>query len=175
MNSSYRVRIEYGIRERPKVWVEEPKLRRRKPEERIPHTFADDCPCLFHSDFRSDLPLATTIVPWLCYWLFFYESWLVVIQEKAIGPPDGPHTGCTAAAAFVQCRPRLGKRPHRATPTLAIWFASNRRWRGSTLAAMDQAELRGPARIARMRGRWNHAGAKSRAAAAARCVCPSFP
>lgn len=71
------MRIEYGIRERPKVWVEEPKLRRRKPEERIPHTFADDCPCLFHSDFRSDLPLATTIVPWLCYWLFFYESWLV--------------------------------------------------------------------------------------------------
>lgn len=90
INSSYRVRIEYAIPGRPRVWVEEPKLRRRTIEERIPHTFADDCPCLFRSDYRSDIPLATTIVPWLYYWLFFYESWLVTGVWQGGGAHPGP-------------------------------------------------------------------------------------
>ena len=90
MNASYRVRIEYGIPEKPKVWVEEPKLRRRKPEERIPHTFTDDRPCLFRTDFRSDMSLATTIVPWLFYWLFFYESWLVTGEWQGGGVHPAP-------------------------------------------------------------------------------------
>lgn len=76
MSASYRVRIEYHVPEQPKVWIEEPELRRRKLEERIPHTFADDRPCLCRADFRPDMLLARTIVPWLCLWLFFYESWL---------------------------------------------------------------------------------------------------
>ena len=75
LNERYRVRIEYRIRRRPQAWVESPKLVRRKEEERIPHTFADDRPCLFKRDFCSDMWLARTIVPWLQLWLFFYETW----------------------------------------------------------------------------------------------------
>lgn len=90
MNASYRVRIEYAIPNRPRVWVEEPKLRRRKPEQRIPHSFADDRPCIFHTDFQSDMPLATTIVPWLWYWLFFYESWLVTGEWQGGGVHPAP-------------------------------------------------------------------------------------
>ncbi len=90
LNENYRVRIEYGIPGTPKVWVEEPKLRRRAPDERIPHTFSDDRPCLFLMDFRADMPLATTIVPWLCYWLFFYESWLVTGEWQGGGVHPTP-------------------------------------------------------------------------------------
>lgn len=77
LNERYRVRIEYRTRKRPQVWVESPKLVRRKDDERIPHTFSDDRPCLFKHEFRSDEWLARTIVPWLELWLFFYETWRV--------------------------------------------------------------------------------------------------
>jgi hypothetical protein len=46
--------------------------------ERIPHTYAPDRPCLFHTasrDWRSDMKIANTIVPWLSLWLFHYEVW----------------------------------------------------------------------------------------------------
>ncbi len=77
LSERYRVRLEYRTRQRPQVWVESPKLLRRKQNERIPHTFADDRPCLFRFSFHSDMWLARTIVPWLEMWLFFYEAWRV--------------------------------------------------------------------------------------------------
>lgn len=85
MNMAYRVRIEYSVPGKPKVWVEEPKLQRRTADESIPHAFDDERPCLFHMDFRSDMPIATTIVPWLMLWLFFYESWLVTGEWQGGG------------------------------------------------------------------------------------------
>lgn len=77
LSHTYRVRVEYQCGRRPQVWIESPALLRRKPDERIPHTFADDRPCLFKHDFRSDQVLARTIIPWLAMWLFFYEAWRV--------------------------------------------------------------------------------------------------
>lgn len=74
----YRVRIEYRAKESPKVYVEDPPLRRRSPEERIPHTYEQSRPCLFlpgAGEWRSDKYIAMTIVPWLSEWLFYYEVW----------------------------------------------------------------------------------------------------
>lgn len=85
INAAYRVRIEYTTRKRPHVFVEEPKLRRRQAEERIPYTFSDDEPCLYFDEFRSDLRLAVTIVPWLCCWLVFYECWRVTGEWQGGG------------------------------------------------------------------------------------------
>ncbi len=98
----YRVRIEYRVGYWPKAWVEEPKLRRRQPDEPIPHTYDDDLPCLFYTrsnEWTSDKAIAMTIVPWLLQWLFFYEAWLftgvwqgggIHPQRKAVEPPMAP-------------------------------------------------------------------------------------
>jgi hypothetical protein len=67
------------VGESPKVYVDRPKLRRQTPEEPIPHTFADDRPCLFYPDgneWSAKSPIALTIVPWLMEWLVYYEAWL---------------------------------------------------------------------------------------------------
>lgn len=79
LNAVYRVRIEYTPGFWPKVWVEEPILRSRSAEERIPHVYSGPRPCLFYpktQEWRSDRCIAATIVPWLMLWLFYYEIWL---------------------------------------------------------------------------------------------------
>jgi hypothetical protein len=85
ISGKYRTRIEYVTRLKPKVWIESPTLERRNPDERIPHTFADDRPCLFKEDFRSDMQIAQTIVPWLSLWLVFYESWRITGEWQGGG------------------------------------------------------------------------------------------
>jgi hypothetical protein len=79
LNSSYRVRIEYRMGNAPQVWVEEPQLEQRNPDEPIPHTYPGNRPCLYlpgNNEWSSDKYIADTIVPWLSLWLFFYEGWL---------------------------------------------------------------------------------------------------
>ena len=85
ISGEYRARIEYAMPFKPKVWIESPALKRRNADERIPHTYADDRPCLFKQDFRSDMQIAMTIVPWLSLWLVFYESWRVTGEWQGGG------------------------------------------------------------------------------------------
>lgn len=78
VNRAYKVRVEYRAKEAPRVFVDDPPLRRRKPDERIPHTYDEDRPCLFlprSGEWRSDKFVARTIIPWLSEWLFYYEVW----------------------------------------------------------------------------------------------------
>jgi hypothetical protein len=89
MSRAYRVRLEYQVKHRPQVFVEDPPLERRSPDERIPHTFSDEQPCLFRQDFRSDQLIARTVVPWLLLWLVFYESWHVTGEWQGGGEHPG--------------------------------------------------------------------------------------
>jgi hypothetical protein len=78
LNRRYRVRIEYRAKSPPTLVVEDPPLRRRQPDEKIPHTYEEDRPCVYlpsTGEWRSDKYIAHTIVPWLSTWLFFYEVW----------------------------------------------------------------------------------------------------
>lgn len=77
LNNEYLVRITYEFRGTPRVEIEEPKLRHRNPDERIPHTYSGDEPCTFRPqvDWRSDVSLAF-VVPWVSLWLLSYETWL---------------------------------------------------------------------------------------------------
>ena len=80
MNRTFRVRVEYRAPTAPLSFVEEPPLRRRRPEEPIPHTYDSDRPCLYlpgANEWRSDKRIAHTIIPWLSEWLFYYEVWRV--------------------------------------------------------------------------------------------------
>ena len=90
INAVYRARIEYAAGAFPVTFIESPALLRRHPDERIPHTYEGDRPCLFRRDFRPDKRIATTIVPWLKYWLFFYESWQVTGEWQGGGEHPGP-------------------------------------------------------------------------------------
>ena len=79
LNEVYLVEIRYVYKRSVSVMVRNPKLRRRDPGERIPHTYSDDEPCLFlpgRRDWSPDKKIAVTIIPWLSMWLFYYETWL---------------------------------------------------------------------------------------------------
>ena len=78
LSDIYQIRITYEVRQTPQVDIEDPVLKRRDPNERIPHTYDGDRPCTFRPNFdwRSDQSLAL-IVPWVSMWLFFYEVWSV--------------------------------------------------------------------------------------------------
>lgn len=78
LNRAYRIRLEYRVMSVPKLIVEDPPLRRRSPEEKVPHTYKGDLPCVYlpsTGEWRSDKFLANTVIPWLSTWLFFYEVW----------------------------------------------------------------------------------------------------
>ena len=66
--------MRYEAGRRPGAYV--PGLRTRADAERIPHTYAPERPCLFYPagrEWRPDMTIATTIIPWLSLWLYFYE------------------------------------------------------------------------------------------------------
>lgn len=89
INAVYKVRIEYSTGRRPRVWIESPPLRQRSPQEPIPHTYGAGRPCLFFDEFRGDMRLSQTIVPWLACWLIFYEVWLVTGEWHGGGVHPG--------------------------------------------------------------------------------------
>ena len=76
--SEYRVRIEYRVGWRPRVFVEDPALAQRSGDEPVPHVYGPDEPCLFvpgSGEWQGDKVIAQTIVGWLSEWLVFYETW----------------------------------------------------------------------------------------------------
>jgi hypothetical protein len=83
VNGIYHVRVEYGRVGTPKVYVEDPPLRSRRPDELIPHTYPGPRPCLYLpgiGEWRPDRRIADTIIPWLSLWLAYYEIWHVTGQ-----------------------------------------------------------------------------------------------
>jgi len=74
---TYNVVIVYEAGGRPATFVE--GLRSHEEGERIPHTYAPNQPCLYYPggrEWRSEMVIATTIIPWLALWLYYYEVWL---------------------------------------------------------------------------------------------------
>ena len=96
---AYRVRLTYKVGGVPRVHVLEPRLVRRpqEPEVEIPHTYehaspGKEFPCLYfwkRREWTPDMPLATSIMPWLLSWLVDYEIWLGTGQWLGGGIPHG--------------------------------------------------------------------------------------
>jgi len=75
---SYRFRLEYEALEPPRVWIIEPALVPREEGGRIPHMYDQERLCLYlpgSGEWSGDMSLATTIIPWISDWLFYYETW----------------------------------------------------------------------------------------------------
>lgn len=89
MSVEYTVSIRYAHRQRPKVTVLNPTLETR-PGEPLPHVYPGDELCLYYgNEFDGSKHLiATTIVPWVSEWLYFYEHW--IFTGKWLGT-EAPH------------------------------------------------------------------------------------
>jgi hypothetical protein len=96
LHSRYAVKLLYTQGRLPEAWVEDPVLRRRSEDEAIPHVYEGPRPCLFYPkarEWRSDMFVADTILPWLLVWLFHYEIWLVTGDWDGGGIHHGPAGG----------------------------------------------------------------------------------
>lgn len=76
MSKTYEVRLTYKLGEKPVVEVINPKL--IIPEGKsLPHVFSGNKLCLYLADeWRGDMLISNTIVPWISEWLLYYEIWL---------------------------------------------------------------------------------------------------
>jgi hypothetical protein len=75
---AYAVRLSYRCGRRPDVTVIDPALQLRRGAAKLPHVYKDDVLCLnFPGEWRDDMLLAHTVVPWISEWLVYYELWLV--------------------------------------------------------------------------------------------------
>lgn len=73
----YTVRIRQQSGEHPHVTVVDPPLDLHEGEPKLPHVYPGDELCLYYpSQWRSDLLLAVTVLPWTAEWLLHYEIWL---------------------------------------------------------------------------------------------------
>ena len=90
LSQVYNAVILYVAGSRPRVFLPGKQLRRRNPDESIPHTYSDTEPCLFYrSEWCSDMKIATSIVGWLVFWLHYYEIWRVTGEWLGGGIPHG--------------------------------------------------------------------------------------
>jgi hypothetical protein len=92
---AYRVRISYRVGGSPQVDVLSPKLEPREEGGHLPHVYPGNRLCLYlpgADEWRPDMSLAHTVVPWISEWLFFYETWRVlgVWLGGGVEPADNP-------------------------------------------------------------------------------------
>jgi hypothetical protein len=77
-SDKYTIGLEYRVPSRPRVQVLRPHLRLAPGCTKLPHVFEGDDLCLHLStDWRPDLRISEFILPWISFWLFFYEAWLM--------------------------------------------------------------------------------------------------
>jgi hypothetical protein len=74
----------------PKVFVEAPSLSDLAGGRPLPHVYQQQPPQLCHyrpryQEWTPSMFLATTMLPWACLWLFYFEDWLITNQWKGGG------------------------------------------------------------------------------------------
>jgi hypothetical protein len=81
-SQKYRVAVYYKLSSLPTVRVLCPAL-----VPKAPHLWKDGTLCLYYpqeKQWRRDMLIATTIIPWTALWLYYYELWLDT--GKWLGP-----------------------------------------------------------------------------------------
>lgn len=86
----YSVRIEFKTGNQPEVYVEHPDLVALAEGRKIPHLYSQSPTklCLHRPnkrEWRPDLLINRTIVPWVALWLFYFEEWLASDDWKGGG------------------------------------------------------------------------------------------
>ncbi len=114
MADRYQVEITWdGYALRPTVRVLHPELQ-DLPDKKVPHVFPDMSLCLHMRDeWRPEMLISKSIIPWTSEWLLFYELWLVTGEwlggGHEVGSEDAPyHSQLTAAGG--KSEPASGER-----------------------------------------------------------------
>jgi hypothetical protein len=88
-SQTYTVRLRYRHGRQPRVTVITPQLTRHPDLYALPHVYPGDELCLYYpGEWRHNMLLATTILPWAAEWLLHYELWLITGSWSG-----GGHTG----------------------------------------------------------------------------------
>ena len=88
----YTIEVEYKVPTQPCVRVVQPQLRLAAGRTKLPHVFKGNDLCLYLTgEWRPDLKISEYIIPWISFWLFFYEVWLVT--GEWLGGGHEPTTG----------------------------------------------------------------------------------
>lgn len=94
ISNTYKIKIRYGLKEYPMVWVIEPALDEAFLKDDNAHIYLRERNlCLFYPRYNEWTPgmlIAETIIPWTYKWLLFYEGWLITGQWKGGGIPHKP-------------------------------------------------------------------------------------
>jgi len=79
LSRTYEIKIEYEVFKKPKVKIISLGLTIPYIKSEI-HMFEDGSLCVYYNterkEWNHDMALATSIVPWTCEWLYFYEIWV---------------------------------------------------------------------------------------------------
>lgn len=93
LSKVYKILLRYRINKGPDIHVIKPELIAPKGK-RLPHSYSGKRLCLYFpgsGEWRGDLILVKTIVPWISEWLVNYEIWLATGSwcGGGIHPSDG--------------------------------------------------------------------------------------
>ena len=81
VSRTYQLRMTYTLAAAPDVTVTWPTLVGLADGRRLPHVYSQDPArlCLYMpstGEWRRQLTLAATVVPWSALWLYYFEDWL---------------------------------------------------------------------------------------------------
>lgn len=81
LSDTYDIKMIYVRDKHPNVYVVSPQLDLFPGETRLPHVYSTEQQwlCLYYRktlEWRSDMIIANTIIPWTSEWLIHYEFWL---------------------------------------------------------------------------------------------------
>jgi hypothetical protein len=84
----YEIEISYEVPCQPVIKVLTPRLSMWGDLKKQPHTFQDGSLCVHQThEWHGNKLVATTIIPWTCLWLAFYETW----RETGCWLGEGTH------------------------------------------------------------------------------------
>lgn len=96
LSDTYKVKVRYKIPDRPEVTVLSPTLRLAEGKKKLPHVFPPDWTnlCLHLSgEWSPDKPIVW-IIPWISFWLYFYETWLITGEWLGEGHEPSSSKAC---------------------------------------------------------------------------------
>jgi hypothetical protein len=77
LSDAYTIELRYDFPKRPRIQVLKPALQLAPGHTRLPHVYEENDLCLHvPGEWRPDLRIDQFIVPWISFWLYFYEIWL---------------------------------------------------------------------------------------------------
>lgn len=94
LSRTYAIRLDYQVGDTPRVFAEGPNLGALAGGRRLPHVYTQDPAqlCLYlpgTGEWRPELRLDETMLPWSVIWFFYFEDWLETDEWKGGGKhPD---------------------------------------------------------------------------------------